>query len=65
MAIESPTKRLLAARFAAAAAFVNPKVKPGMVRWHGTFARACAASAKSKKPVLLFHLMGKLNDQFC
>jgi hypothetical protein len=63
--IESPTKRLIVAKSAAAAkAFVNPKVKAGLVRWHDTFAAACTASAKTKKPVLLFHLMGKLDDQF-
>jgi hypothetical protein len=65
MVIESPTKRLIVGKSAAAAAFVNPKFKAGSVRWHGTFAAACTASAKSKKPVLLFHLMGKLDEQFC
>jgi hypothetical protein len=65
MVVESPTKRLIAAQSAPAAAFVNPKVNAGRVRWHGSFARACLASAKSKRPVLLFHLMGKLDNQFC
>ena len=70
MAIESPTKALLAARSAVApqaagAAFENPKVKPGKVTWHADFATACAASAKSKKPVLLFQMMGKLDDKLC
>ena len=64
-AIETPTKALIAVKTAPAAAFVNPKVAPGKVGWHATFARARAASAKSKKPVLLFHLLGKLDDQFC
>jgi hypothetical protein len=45
--------------------FVNPKVEPGKVKWHATFAEACAASAKSGKPVMLFQMMGKLDDQFC
>jgi hypothetical protein len=45
--------------------FVNPKVAPGKVRWHATMAAAKDAAAKSKKPVLLFHMMGKLDDQFC
>jgi hypothetical protein len=62
--IETPTKRLVAVKSAPAAS-VNPKVQPGKVRWHATFAAACAASAKSKKPVLLFHLLGKLDNQFC
>src|SRR5262249_35818612 len=46
-------------------ATANPKVEPGRVRWHPTFDAACAAAQKSGKPVLLFHLMGKLDDQFC
>lgn len=45
--------------------FVNPKVEPGKVRWHKDLAAACAASAKTGKPVLLFQMMGKLDDQFC
>ncbi len=63
--IERPTKALIARKTAPASAFVNPKVAPGKVRWHATFAAARAASTKSKKPVLLFHLLGKLDDQFC
>jgi len=68
--IEVPTKKLLAAQTAGAAmpprdAFVNPKVQPGKVRWHRDFAAACRAAQKSGKPVLLFQMMGKLDDQFC
>ena len=68
--IEMPTKQLLAARSlpvpaAASAEFVNPKVQPGKVRWHKDFATARAAATKSHKPVLLFQMMGKLDDQFC
>jgi hypothetical protein len=59
--IERPTEQLLAT----ATAFVNPKVEPGKVTWHADFATARAASAKSGKPVLLFQMMGKLDDQFC
>jgi hypothetical protein len=54
-----------AAKAEAAKGFVNPKVQPGKVTWHKDFAAACAASAKSGKPVLLFQMMGKLDDQFC
>ena len=43
----------------------NPKVQPGKVKWHANFADACAAAQKSGKPVLLFQMMGKLDDQFC
>jgi hypothetical protein len=68
--IEMPTKRILArqtnlAPAAGADAFVNPKVQPGAVRWHKDFDAACAAAKKSGKPVLLFQMMGKLDDRFC
>lgn len=68
--IELPVKRVLAAQSIPAPAqrgpsFVNPKVEPGKVRWHKDFAAACQAAGKSGKPVLLFQMMGKLDDQFC
>lgn len=68
--IEMPTKRILAkqtdpAAVNGAGAFVNPKVEPGKVRWRKDFAAACRAAKKSGKPVLLFQMMGKLDDQFC
>jgi hypothetical protein len=68
--VEMPVKNVLAAKSAVAptgtrAAFVNPKVEPGKVRWHADFAAALAASAKSKKPILLFQMMGKLDEKFC
>jgi len=69
---EGPTETVLAEGFAEAATqtnaprdFVNPKVQPGRVNWHKDFAAACAAAARSGKPVLLFQMMGKLDDQFC
>jgi hypothetical protein len=40
-------------------------VKPGLVRWHADFAAACAAAESSHKPVLLFQLLGKLDEEFC
>ena len=43
----------------------NPTVKAGEVKWHQSFADACAAAKKSGKPVLLFHMMGQLDKQFC
>jgi hypothetical protein len=43
----------------------NPTVEPGRVTWHPSFADARAASAKSGKPVLVFHMMGQLDKQFC
>jgi hypothetical protein len=43
----------------------NPRVAPGKVRWHSSFAAAQVAAQKSGKPVLLFHMMGQLDRQFC
>jgi len=67
--VERPTEQLLASAAMAAngtsPAFVNPKVEPGKVKWHADFATARAASAKSGKPVLLFQMLGKLDEQFC
>ncbi len=68
--IEVPTEKVLAARTVPAATppgdtFVNPKVQPGKVRWHKDLDTACAAAKKSGKPVLLFQMMGRLDDRFC
>jgi hypothetical protein len=64
--IEAPAEALVAASAAPRAdAFVNPKVAPGKVTWHPNFQSACAASKASGKPVMLFQLLGKLDDQFC
>ena len=67
--VERPTEQVLASVTAtansASLAFVNPKVEPGKVKWHSDFATARAASAKSGKPVLLFQMLGRLDDQFC
>jgi hypothetical protein len=43
----------------------NPKVQPGLVGWHPTMAEACAAARRTGKPVLLFQLMGNLDERFC
>ena len=63
-AIESPLKNLTASK-TSDGEFVNPKVAPGMIKWHAGFDSACVAASKSGKPVLLFQMMGKLDDQFC
>jgi hypothetical protein len=42
----------------------NPKVAPGMVRWHDDFAAACKAAETSGKPVLLFQMLGQLDQRF-
>ena len=43
----------------------NPIVEPGKVHWHASTESALAAAALSRKPVLLFHMMGRLDHQFC
>lgn len=43
----------------------NPKVAPGLVKWHKSVADAQAAAQKSGRPVLVFHMMGHLDKQFC
>jgi hypothetical protein len=43
----------------------NSVVAPGLVRWHPSFDDACTAAKKSGKPVLVFHMMGQLDKQFC
>jgi len=40
-------------------------VEPGLVRWHADFASACAAARRSGRPVLLFQLLGRLDDELC
>ena len=69
LAIERPAKevveRLSAGASASATGAENPSVSAGLVRWHTSFADACDAVRKSGKPVLLFHLMGRLDQQFC
>jgi len=67
--IEKPAKTILAHNSGGTAVsgkvFINPKVQPGNVNWHSSWTEACEAAKKSKKPVLLFQMMGKLDDQFC
>jgi len=66
--IEKNTKTVVASRSLGAPAasnFVNPKVGPGRVRWHASFGAACEAAGKSGKPVLLFQIRGKPDEQFC
>ena len=61
--IERPSKAVAGTSSPAAAE--NPTVEPGKVKWHKTLADAQAAAEKSGRPVLLFHMMGQLDKQFC
>ncbi len=49
----------------AAVTEANPPARPGRVHWHADFAAACAAAGRSNKPVLLFHMLGRLDQKFC
>lgn len=40
-------------------------VQPGLVAWHADLADASTRSANSGKPVLVFQMMGKLDQEFC
>lgn len=67
--IELPTKGVVAEtapapRPVAPADPENPPVEPEKVKWHKTFADAQAAAVQSGKPVLLFQMMGRLDQQF-
>lgn len=42
----------------------NPSVAPGLVRWHTDFDQARAAADASGKPVLLFQMIGRLDQRF-
>jgi len=44
--------------------FKNPKVQPGNVDWHPDFEKAVKAAAKSRRPVLLFQMIGNLDERF-
>jgi len=56
---------LLPAQMPAERATDNPRVTPGLVRWHEDLATAKAAAAKSRRPILLFQLLGQLDREFC
>jgi hypothetical protein len=48
----------------AAASGDNPAVEPGKVQWHQDVSAAIAAAKDSGKPVLVFHLLGQLDQRF-
>jgi len=43
----------------------NPSVAPGLVSWHANRQAASAASARSGRPVLVFQLLGRLDEELC
>ena len=66
--IELPPKKLIAEAAPAPRPVLidadNPWVEPGKVRWHESFEVAKKAAANTGKPVLLFQMMGRLDQQF-
>jgi hypothetical protein len=60
--VEQPVERALAPD---SPPFSRRRVEPGLVRWHTDLQAALAAAEISKKPVLLFQLLGRLDDEFC
>jgi hypothetical protein len=43
----------------------TPPPGPAGIRWHPSFDAALAAAGRSGRPVLLFQLLGGLDDEFC
>ena len=43
----------------------NPRAAPGLVRWHESVDAAQAAARVSGRPLLVFQLLGRLDDEFC
>jgi hypothetical protein len=48
-----------------ASSAADPRAAPGLVRWHESVAAAQAAARASGKPLLVFQLLGRLDDEFC
>jgi hypothetical protein len=42
-----------------------PAVKQDGIVWERTFEAAKARATRENKPILLLHLMGRLNEEFC
>ncbi len=40
-------------------------VKPGDVKWHPSLAAAVETARNTGRPVLLFQLLGRLDEEFC
>jgi hypothetical protein len=43
----------------------NPRVTPGLIGWHADLSAARTAARESGRPVLLFQLLGRLDEEFC
>ena len=40
-------------------------VEPGLVRWHANREAAIAAAKQSRRPLLIFQMLGRLDERFC
>jgi hypothetical protein len=40
-------------------------VQPGLVQWHADRESALAAAKESGRPVLIFQMLGRLDELFC
>ena len=56
--------RIEASRSAAADKPANPRVRPGLVQWAKDFDTAVENGRRNGKPVLLFQLLGQLDQRF-
>lgn len=63
--VSSPAKNVPAHAHKPALKPQQEKVAPGKVHWHRAIQTAIDASKQSGKPVLLFQMMGHLDDRFC
>ena len=61
---KKPGKKTIALKEVAPLAKSSTKVSPGKVVWHKNMKRASQAALLSQKPILVFHLMGKLDDRY-
>ena len=61
-AVELPLKTAL---LEAPTAGESPVPLAGLVRWHPSIDAALSAAARSGRPVLLFQLLGRLDQEFC
>ncbi len=62
LTLELPIKTALAGAIALVPELPGPA---GSVAWHASFADALSAARASGKPVLLFQLLGRLDEEFC
>ena len=60
-----PAAAVPAQPVAETASLASPPAAPGLVRWHGSVDAARGAAAASGNPVLVFQLLGRLDDELC